>query len=175
MSAHASQPLDLDALPPAVREAFMAMQTEVAGLRAPSGITADHLAPVVDRMLVHLERTGRLFMDETRAPVLDPGAGKTKTGYLWALTIACRPSRMSAQQLVSAQLDPVPLRGCFVRHRVFCAPQPEGRLDTSRRPKPSASPRSDSSCVTASIRLDSPENTARRRPPFFAGYRTVWR
>lgn len=25
-------------------------------------------------------------MDETRAPVLDPGAGKTKTGYLWALT-----------------------------------------------------------------------------------------
>ena len=50
------------------------------------GITAYHLAPVVDRMLVHLKRSGRLFMDETRAPVLDPGAGKTKTGYLWALT-----------------------------------------------------------------------------------------
>ena len=45
-----------------------------------------HLAPVVDRMLVHLKRTVRLFMDETRPPVLDPGAGKTKTGYLWALT-----------------------------------------------------------------------------------------
>lgn len=45
-----------------------------------------HLAPVVDRMLVHLKRSTRLFMDETRAPVLDPGAGKTKTGYLWALT-----------------------------------------------------------------------------------------
>ena len=45
-----------------------------------------HLAPVVDRMLVHLKRSNRLFMDETRAPVLDPGAGKTKTGYLWALT-----------------------------------------------------------------------------------------
>jgi hypothetical protein len=25
-------------------------------------------------------------MDETRAPVLDPKAGKTKTGYLWAVT-----------------------------------------------------------------------------------------
>ena len=50
------------------------------------GITAYHLAPVVDRMLVHLKRSTRLFMDETRAPVLDPGAGKTKTGYLWALT-----------------------------------------------------------------------------------------
>jgi transposase len=50
------------------------------------GTAAYHLAPVVDRMLVHLKRSGRLFMDETRAPVLDPGAGKTKTGYLWALT-----------------------------------------------------------------------------------------
>jgi len=51
-----------------------------------SGITAYHLAPVVDRMLVHLKQSGRLFMDETPAPVLDPGAGTTKTGYLWALT-----------------------------------------------------------------------------------------
>ena len=50
------------------------------------GTAAYHLAPVVDRMLVHLKRSGRLFMDETRAPVLDPGSGKTKTGYLWALT-----------------------------------------------------------------------------------------
>ena len=50
------------------------------------GTAAYHLAPVVDRMLTHLKRSGRLFMDETRAPVLDPGAGKTKTGYLWALT-----------------------------------------------------------------------------------------
>lgn len=50
------------------------------------GVAAYHLAPVVDRMLVHLKRSGRLFMDETRAPVLDPKAGKTKTGYLWAVT-----------------------------------------------------------------------------------------
>ncbi len=46
------------------------------------GVAAYHLAPVVDRMLVHVKRSGRLFMDETRAPVLDP----TKTGYLWAVT-----------------------------------------------------------------------------------------
>lgn len=50
------------------------------------GTSAYHLAPVVDRMLTHLKRSGRLFMDETRAPVLDPGAGITKTGYLCALT-----------------------------------------------------------------------------------------
>ena len=34
MSAPASKPVDLDALPPAVREAFLLLQAEVAGLRA---------------------------------------------------------------------------------------------------------------------------------------------
>jgi len=49
------------------------------------GVTAFNIKPVVDRMLVHIKTARHLFMDETRAPVLDPGAGKTKTGYLWAL------------------------------------------------------------------------------------------
>lgn len=29
--------------------------------------------------------SGRLFVDETRAPVLDPGRGRTKTGYFWVI------------------------------------------------------------------------------------------
>lgn len=49
------------------------------------GRAAFHLAPIVDRMAELLKRSGKLFMDETTAPVLDPGRGKTKTGYLWAL------------------------------------------------------------------------------------------
>lgn len=49
------------------------------------GTAAFHLAPVVDRLSEHLKASGKLFMDETTAPVLDPGRGKTKTGYLWAL------------------------------------------------------------------------------------------
>jgi len=49
------------------------------------GKAAFHLKPVVDRLAVHLKRSGKLFMDETTAPVLDPGRGTTKTGYLWAL------------------------------------------------------------------------------------------
>ena len=36
MSAPADLPFDLDTLPPAVREAFAAMQTKVAGLEAPN-------------------------------------------------------------------------------------------------------------------------------------------
>ena len=49
------------------------------------GKSAFHLKPVVDRLAEHLKRSGKLFMDETTAPVLDPGRGKTKTGYLWAV------------------------------------------------------------------------------------------
>ncbi len=49
------------------------------------GKAAFHLRPVVDRLAEHLKASGKLFMDETTAPVLDPGRGKTKTGYLWAL------------------------------------------------------------------------------------------
>lgn len=49
------------------------------------GTAAFHLAPVVDRLAEHLKRSSKLFMDETTAPVLDPGRGKTKTGFLWAL------------------------------------------------------------------------------------------
>jgi transposase len=49
------------------------------------GKVAFHLGPVVDRLAEHLKRSTKLFMDETTAPVLDPGRGKTRTGYLWAL------------------------------------------------------------------------------------------
>ncbi len=55
------------------------------------GKASFHLIPVVDRLAWHLKRSGHLFMDETRAPVLDPGRGKTKTGYLWALARDQRP------------------------------------------------------------------------------------
>ncbi len=49
------------------------------------GKAAFHLKPVVDRLAWRLRQSGKLFMDETRAPVLDPGRGRTKTGWLWAL------------------------------------------------------------------------------------------
>lgn len=55
------------------------------------GKAAFHLKPVVDRLADHLKRSGKLFMDETTAPVLDPGRGTTKTGYLWALARDDRP------------------------------------------------------------------------------------
>ncbi|MER9851747.1 IS66 family transposase [Mesorhizobium sp. M0106] len=50
------------------------------------GRTGAVIAPVVDHMAMVLKQgSSRLYVDETTAPVLDPGRGKTKTGYLWAI------------------------------------------------------------------------------------------
>lgn len=50
------------------------------------GRTGALIAPVVDHMAEQLLMgSTRLYVDETTAPVLDPGRGKTKTGYLWAV------------------------------------------------------------------------------------------
>ncbi|MBD9510555.1 IS66 family transposase [Ensifer sp. ENS10] len=50
------------------------------------GRTGAAIAPVVDHMAMVLKQgSSRLYVDETTAPVLDPGRGKTKTGYLWAM------------------------------------------------------------------------------------------
>ena len=50
------------------------------------GRTGALIAPVVERMAVLLKSgSSRLYVDETTAPVLDPGRGTTKTGYLWAV------------------------------------------------------------------------------------------
>lgn len=52
---------------------------------------AFELRPVFDALIADLKRSSKLFMDETRAPVLDPGSRKTKTGYFWALARDDRP------------------------------------------------------------------------------------
>jgi len=44
-----------------------------------------HLMPVIDHMKAHLRAADRIFVDETRAPVLDPGRKATKSGYFWAV------------------------------------------------------------------------------------------
>lgn len=49
------------------------------------GKVAFHLEPVVDHLVEYLKTSTKLFMDETTAPVLDPGRNTTKKGYLWAL------------------------------------------------------------------------------------------
>jgi len=55
------------------------------------GFAAFELAPLHERLIAILKTSTKLFADETRCPVLDPGRGKTKTGYLWAIARDDRP------------------------------------------------------------------------------------
>ena len=55
------------------------------------GRAAFHLRPIRERILAHLRSSTKLFADETTAPVLDPGRGRTKTGQLWAYARDDRP------------------------------------------------------------------------------------
>ena len=61
------------------------MRLDRATLGNWSGRACFHLQPIADHMRHHLAMADRLFMDETKAPVLDPGRGQTKKGYFWAI------------------------------------------------------------------------------------------
>lgn len=55
------------------------------------GRAAWWLTPLRDHLLAELKCSPKLFADETTAPVLDPGRGRTKTGQLWAYARDDRP------------------------------------------------------------------------------------
>ncbi len=50
-----------------------------------AGRACFHLQPIAGHIARHLAAADRLFMDETTAPVLDPGRRRTKTGFFWAI------------------------------------------------------------------------------------------
>src|SRR6185437_4458395 len=56
-----------------------------------TGRAAFLLRPLHARLLEKLKASPKLFADETTAPVLDPGRGRTKTGQLWAYARDDRP------------------------------------------------------------------------------------
>lgn len=49
------------------------------------GYAAAEIAPVVARLRDMVLSSTRLFADETVVPVLDPGRGRTRQGYFWAI------------------------------------------------------------------------------------------
>ena len=56
-----------------------------------TGRAAWMLRPLHKRLMERLKASEKLFADETTAPVLDPGRGRTKTGQLWAYARDDRP------------------------------------------------------------------------------------
>ena len=55
------------------------------------GYAANELRPLWRRLRERLLSSSKVCVDETPAPVLDPGRGKTKTGYFWAIARDDRP------------------------------------------------------------------------------------
>lgn len=55
------------------------------------GAAAAEIAPVAARLKEIMLGSARLFADETVVPVLDPGRGRTKQGYFWAIARDDRP------------------------------------------------------------------------------------
>lgn len=55
------------------------------------GKAAFLLRPIHERLFERLKASSKLFADETTAPVLDPGRGRTKTGQLFAYARDDRP------------------------------------------------------------------------------------
>lgn len=70
------------------------------------GFAAFELAPLHERLVAILKTSTKLFADETRCPVLDPGRGKTKTGYLWAIARDDRPWGSSDPPAVAYRYAP---------------------------------------------------------------------
>jgi len=64
------------------------------------GYAAAEVKPLWRLMHEELLRSTKLFADETTAPVLDPGRGRTKKGYFWALARDDRPWRGGAPPAV---------------------------------------------------------------------------
>ncbi len=55
------------------------------------GYAAREVRPLYLLLRAKLLQSSKLCIDETTAPVLDPGQGKTKTGYFWAISRDDRP------------------------------------------------------------------------------------
>ena len=63
------------------------------------GAAAAELQPLHDHLLGLLKASPKLLCDETRCPVLDPGTGKTRTGYMWALARDDRPHAFACEDV----------------------------------------------------------------------------
>jgi len=71
-----------------------------------TGYAAAEIKPVWRLMRAELLGSTKLFVDETTAPVLDPGRGRTKKGYFWALARDDRPWRGGAPPAVVYSYSP---------------------------------------------------------------------
>ena len=103
------------------------------------GFAAFELAPLHDRLVNLLKASTKLFADETRCPVLDPGRGRRKPAI-------CGPSH--------AMID----HGAAAIHRPSPTPMPRGATPSM---PPRCSPASPAPCKSTAM----PDTTGKPMPP----------
>ena len=74
------------------------------------------LQPLADYVLERIKQAERIFADETRLPTLAPGAGKTKTGWLWAYARDDSPFGGASPPMVAYRFEDSRGGECVARH-----------------------------------------------------------
>jgi len=80
------------------------------------GAVGFHFEPLAAFVLARVREGERIFADETTLPTLDPGAGKTKTAWLWAYARDDRPFGGAGPPMVAYRFEDSRSGDCAARH-----------------------------------------------------------
>ncbi|WP_434520169.1 IS66 family transposase [Methylosinus sporium] len=80
------------------------------------GAVGFHFEPLAAHVLARIREGERIFADETTLPTLSPGAGKTKTSWLWAYARDDRPFGGAGPPMVAYRFEESRSGDCAARH-----------------------------------------------------------
>ena len=80
------------------------------------GSVGFHFEPLAAHVLARIREGERIFADETTLPTLNPGAGKTKTSWLWAYARDDRPFGGAGPPMVAYRYEDSRSGDCAARH-----------------------------------------------------------
>ncbi len=80
------------------------------------GSVGFHFEPLAAHVLARIREGERIFADETTLPTLSPGAGKTKTAWLWAYARDDRPFGGAGPPMVAYRYEDSRAGDCAARH-----------------------------------------------------------
>ena len=80
------------------------------------GAVGFHFEPLAAHVLSRIREGERIFADETTLPTLNPGAGKTKTAWLWAYARDDRPFGGAGPPMVAYRFEESRSGDCAARH-----------------------------------------------------------
>jgi transposase len=80
------------------------------------GAVGFHFEPLAAHVFSRIREGERIFADETTLPTLNPGAGKTKTAWLWAYARDDRPFGGAGPPMVAYRFEESRSGDCAARH-----------------------------------------------------------